>query len=192
MRIRCLSAIALLFVAFSHGANAAVDLADAGGRYLIDSGASHIGFTIDQIAGRGLTGAFGRFSGTIRIDTRQIARSEVDIRVVPASVATGQGRIDDFLRSSAVFDADHEKEISFHSTSVRLLDATSAAVVGQMTARGKTATETFIVHLSSQSGSRITFQITGKVLRSRYGMDVGTPIYSNIVDFDMRLSADRQ
>ena len=34
--------------------------------------------------------------------------------------------------------------------------------------------------------------ITGKVLRSRYGMDVGTPIYSNVVDFDMDFSAARR
>ncbi|TIQ53780.1 MAG: polyisoprenoid-binding protein, partial [Mesorhizobium sp.] len=28
-------------------------------------------------------------------------------------------------------------------------------------------------------------------LRSRYGMDVGTPIYSNVVDFDMTLTGRR-
>jgi polyisoprenoid-binding protein YceI len=33
----------------------------------------------------------------------------------------------------------------------------------------------------------VTFHVTGKVLRSPYGMDVGTPIYSNVVDFDMNL-----
>jgi hypothetical protein len=30
------------------------------------------------------------------------------------------------------------------------------------------------------------------VLRSPYGMDVGTPIYSNVVQFDMRLKAKRE
>ena len=33
--------------------------------------------------------------------------------------------------------------------------------------------------------------VTGKVLRSRYGMDVGTPLYSNVVDFDMTLTGKR-
>jgi polyisoprenoid-binding protein YceI len=30
------------------------------------------------------------------------------------------------------------------------------------------------------------------VLRSPYGMDVGTPIYSNVVRFDMELKARRE
>jgi polyisoprenoid-binding protein YceI len=37
----------------------------------------------------------------------------------------------------------------------------------------------------------VAFHVTGKVLRSRYGMDVGTPIYSNVVDFDMTLVGRR-
>ncbi|MFA6157909.1 MAG: polyisoprenoid-binding protein, partial [Mesorhizobium sp.] len=40
-------------------------------------------------------------------------------------------------------------------------------------------------------GGTIKFHVTGRVLRSRYGMDVGTPIYSNIVDFDMTLTGKR-
>jgi hypothetical protein len=30
------------------------------------------------------------------------------------------------------------------------------------------------------------------VLRAPYGMDVGTPIYSNVVQFDMELKGKRQ
>lgn len=192
MPTRRLAAIALLCVALTCPASAAVDLAAAEGQYRIEPRASRIGFTIDQIAGRGLEGAFATFSGTIRIDGKQVARSAVDIDVVPASVFTGQQRVDDFLRSNAVFDTAHEKAISFRSTSVKALDETSAMIVGRLTARGKTGKETFTVQLDSQSKNRITFRITGKVLRSRYGMDVGTPIYSNVVDFDMRLTATRE
>lgn len=190
MPVRHLSVLALC-LAFACPAHAAADLATAAGRYHIDPQASRIGFAIDQIAGRGLSGAFGTFSGTIRIDGRQIARSSVDIDVVPASVSTGQARVDDFLRSNAVFDADHEKEISFRSTSVKPLDETSAMVTGNLTARGKTGTEMFTVSLDKLSRATVTFRITGRILRSRYGMDVGTPIYSNVVEFDMRLSANR-
>ncbi|MGC4024736.1 MAG: YceI family protein [Mesorhizobium sp.] len=192
MPVRCLSAVALLCLGLTCPAAAAVDLAAAAGQYRIDPGASRIGFEIDQIAGRGIAGVFANFSGTIRIDGQQVGRSEVNIDVAPASVSTGQQRVDDFLRSNAVFDAAHEADISFRSTSVKELNDTSATVVGRMTARGKTGNETFTVQLNSQTKNRITFRITGKVLRSRYDMDVGTPIYSNVVDFDMRLTATRQ
>ena len=42
------------------------------------------------------------------------------------------------------------------------------------------------------SGSSISFHVTGKVFRSPYGMDAGTPIYSNVVQFDMMLKARRK
>lgn len=192
MPLRYLSTIVLVCAALVSPANAAVDLAAAAGEYHINPSTSKIGFAIDQIAGRGIAGDFRMFSGTIRIDGKQIAHSQVNIAVVPASVSTGQTRIDDFLRSNAVFDAAHENQISFRSTSVKELDDTAAIVTGQLTARGKTGTEVFTVRLDSQSNGKVVFHITGKVLRSRYGMDVGTPIYSNVVDFDMKLSADRQ
>ena len=68
---------------------------------------------------------------------------------------------------------------------------TTATVAGALTARGKTHNETFQVGLASLKGGRIGFRVTGRVLRSSYGMDVGTPIYSNVVEFDMTLAGDR-
>jgi polyisoprenoid-binding protein YceI len=68
----------------------------------------------------------------------------------------------------------------------------SAIVTGRLTARGKSSNETFNVSLETFAKGHIVFHVTGKVLRSRYGMDVGTPIYSNVVDFDMRFDARRR
>lgn len=171
---------------------AAPGLAEAAGRYAISQQGSTIRFAIGQIDGGGLQGTFGRFSGTIRIDGGNIARSRVDLRIIPDSVSTGQKRVDSFLKSNAVFDTANESEIVFRSTSVRRVDADSAVVSGRLTARGKSANETFTVKLESLNGKRIVLHVTGKVFRSRYGMDVGTPIYSNVVDFDMRFAAPKR
>src|SRR5690606_717706 len=110
----------------------------------------------------------------------------------PASVSTGQQRVDAFLKSNAVFDAANEKQIVFRSSSVQRAGLDGAVVKGRLTARGKSAAETFRVTLESFSRGAATFHVTGKVFRSRYGMDVGTPIYSNVVDFDMRFVARRR
>ena len=65
---------------------------------------------------------------------------------------------------------------------------TTALVTGRLTARGKTFAEKFSAELDGLKSGTIKFHVTGKVLRSRYGMDVGTPLYSNVVDFDMTLT----
>lgn len=173
-------------------AQAAASLADAAGRYAISQNGSKIRFAIGQIDGGGMQGVFGQFSGTISIDGANIGKSRVDLTIFPASVSTGKARVDNFLKSNAVFDTANEKQIVFRSTSVKRTGDDSAVVVGRLTARGKSSNETFNVSLESFSKGRIVFHVTGKVFRSRYGMDVGTPIYSNVVDFDMRFDAKRR
>jgi polyisoprenoid-binding protein YceI len=167
----------------------AVELGEAAGTYRIDG--SNIAFSISNAGGGALKGAFGRFSGRITIDGSDISRSHVDITISPASVGTGKQRVDNFLKSNAVFDVTNGKQIIFRSTRVRRTGDATATVTGPLTARGKTFNETFDVELIGLKGRRISFHVTGKVLRSRYGMDVGTPIYSNVVNFDMTLSGRR-
>ncbi|MGI6855517.1 YceI family protein [Mesorhizobium sp. 1B3] len=170
---------------------AAVSLGDAAGRYVINAGGSTIAFSIPKAGGGALSGTFGRFRGDIRISGQNIASSQVDITIFPDSVRTGESRTDAFLKSDAVFDTANEKEIRFRSTSVKRTGDSTAVVSGPLTARGRTGNESFNVELESLSGRAVSFRVTGRVLRSRYGMDVGTPIYSNIVDFDMTLAARR-
>ncbi|CCV03766.1 conserved exported hypothetical protein [Mesorhizobium metallidurans STM 2683] len=171
--------------------SAAVALSDAAGSYTISPANSSIRFSVGKAGGGGLDGAFARFKGSIRIDSSDVGRSRVDLTIFPESVGTGQSRIDAFLRSDAVFDAANSPEIQFRSTSVKRTGDTSALVTGRLTARGKTFPEKFTAELGGLKAGTIKFRVTGKVLRSRYGMDVGTPIYSNIVNFDMTLTGKR-
>ncbi|UCI07936.1 YceI family protein [Mesorhizobium sp. B1-1-8] len=170
---------------------AAVALNDAAGSYTISAAGSSVRFTIGKAGGGGFDGAFARFKGTIRIDNSDVGRSKVDLTIYPESVGTGQSRIDAFLRSDAVFDAANSPEIQFHSTSVTRTSDTTATVTGRLTARGKTFPEKFTAELGGLKAGTIQFHVTGKVLRSRYGMDVGTPLYSNVVDFNMTLTGKR-
>lgn len=172
-------------------ARAAVSLSEVAGRYVINQNGSSIQFSIANAGGGSLKGDFSRFSGTIRLDSNDVGRSAVTITIFPESVATGESRVDDFLRSDAVFDVANEKEITFRSTSVQRMGDDTALIAGRLTARGKTFPEKFSVELAGLKSGNLQFHVTGKVLRSRYGMDVGTPIYSNVVVFDMMLTGRR-
>ncbi|MER8394638.1 YceI family protein [Mesorhizobium sp. M1340] len=176
---------------FAMAVFAAVALGEAAGSYTISPGSSSIHFSIAKLGGGGLDGAFSRFKGNILIDNSDVGRSQVNFTIFPESVGTGQSRIDAFLRSDAVFDATNNPEIQFRSTSVKRTGDTSALVTGQLTARGKTFQEKFTAELGGLKAGTIKFHVTGKVLRSRYGMDVGTPIYSNVVEFNMTLTGRR-
>ncbi len=161
------------------------------GRYTIDAG-SEIGFSVPQIGGGGIKGVFRSFSGVFDLNPDKAARSSVTFSLEPASVETGQARVENFLKSSAVFAADEFPVIHFRSTSVRQDGPESAVIEGELTARGITRRETFRANLTGWQDGKVRFHVTGDVFRSFYGMDVGTPIYSDAVHFDMTLNGKRQ
>ncbi|MHA6642322.1 YceI family protein [Mesorhizobium sp. A623] len=161
------------------------------GRYVIDP-SSRIAFSVAQIGGGGIDGVFSRFSGTFDLHPDDIARSSVKFSLQPESVATGQPRVEDFLRSSAVFDVAAYPVIAFRSTAIHQQGSDHAVIEGMLTARGITRRETFEATLIRQQGRMVAFHVVGDMMRSPYGMDVGTPIYSNIARFDMVLNGMRK
>lgn len=192
------SSVALAFsvmFATTYGPGAASasapQLADAAGSYGITA-ASRVHFSVAQVGGGGIVGDFGKFSGNFRIDGNNIARSSVDFTLYPESVETGERRVEDFLKSSAVFDSATYRTVTFRSTSITQTGPDTAAVEGTLTARGKARKERFSVKLTDWNNRSISFKIRGSIFRSPYGMDVGTPIYSNVVEFDMSIKGQKR
>ena len=165
-------------------------LSDLRGRYAI-APSSQIAFSLGQVGGEGINGRFARFSGTFELHPDNVARSSVTIELQPATVVAGEPRVENFLRSDAVFDVASHPTITFRSTSVRQDGPNSAVIEGNLTARGITRRETFHATLAGSRGRTVTFHVVGDVYRSPYGMDVGTPMYSNVVHFDMMLHGQR-
>lgn len=185
---------ALLFsAAFPATTQSAVkvpSLDQAAGRYAISPG-SNIAFAVGQVGGGGIKGTFGKFSGTFNLKAGDLAHSVVNFELKPESVSTGQDRIDAFLRSGAVFDSSRFDTITFRSERVEQTGPDSARISGTMTAKGRRSPESFDVKLTAWNGRSIAFKVSGKVFRSHYAMDVGTPIYSNVVQFDMVIQGQR-
>jgi len=166
-------------------------LSQTSGRYTIDAAKSRIGFFVAQVGGGGISGVFSDFSGTFQIDGRDISRSRVEIAIAPASVATGAARVENFLRGKAVLDARRNPQVTFRSTKVTRTGPQRAVIEGFLTARGRRKPATFAVELVEKAGRRIVFRVTGDIRRSPYDMQVGYPIYSNIVKFEMTLTGRR-
>jgi len=165
-------------------------LSDLRGRYTI-APSSQIAFSVGQVGAGGINGRFARFSGTFELHPDDVARSSVTIELQPATIVTGEPRVENFLRSDAVFDVASHPTITFRSTSVRPDGPNSAIIEGNLTARGITRRETFHATLAGRRNRTVTFHVVGDVYRSPYGMDVGTPMYSNVVHFDMMLHGER-
>lgn len=191
MKYAGLTLALLTALAVAPDARAAPDLSQAAGTYNI-SGSSQVRFSVDQVGGGGINGTFTKFSGRFRIDGGSVGASTVSFTLYPQSVSTPDQRMADFLRSSAVFDASSYPTVTFRSTSVRQTGDSTAVVDGMLTARGVTHREQFAVRLQALKGNSIAFNVSGNVYRSRYRMDVGVPIYLNVVKFNMDIRGQRQ
>jgi polyisoprenoid-binding protein YceI len=191
--IRAIVSFALVALSAAPAAGArAPALSDAAGNYRIAS-SSVIHFSIAQVGGGGgIAGNFAKFSGGFRIDRDNIGQSSVEFTLYPESVRSSERRIENFLRSSAVFDTANYKTVTFRSTSVTQTGPDTATVEGTLTARGKARKERFAVTLTDWNRRWISFTIRGSIRRSPYGIDVGTPIYSNVVEFDMNIRGLRR
>lgn len=169
----------------------APSLDEAAGRYDINA-SSQINFSVGQVGGGGgISGKFAKFSGTFQLDGNDIRRSVVEFALYPEAVQTGEPRIENFLRSSAVFDSANHPKIVFRSTKITQTGDDTARIEGKLTAKGTTRTEHFDAKLTKWNRSVISFHIQGGVYRTRYDMSVGIPIYSNIVQFDMFVNGQK-
>jgi len=188
-----LKLIAALCAALLSAGSARADLLleQAAGRYFIEPGRSKIAFSVAQVGGGGIKGVFRAFSGSFEIDRRDIARSKVSISVDPGSVDTGAERVDAFIRGKAVFDAARRPPVTFRTTKVTRTGQDSARIDGQLNARGIDRPASFDIQLVQRKGRRITFRVTGTIRRAPYDMQIGYPIYSNKVVFEMVFTGRR-
>lgn len=182
----------VLVIAGTFPARADVALEQAAGRYVIEPGRSKIGFSVSQVGGGGIHGLFKAFGGSFVINGRDVTRSQVELTVDPNSVDTGAERVDAFIRGKAVFDAGRKPPVTFHTTNVIRTGNETAHIDGVLKVRGIDKPAGFDIRLVDRKGDRITFRVTGAIRRAPYDMQVGFPIYSNKVEFDMMFTGRRR
>ncbi|WP_051228148.1 YceI family protein [Pleomorphomonas oryzae] len=180
-RLTILSLLPLLLAAVPAGATSFDGLA---GRYAVGERSS-VTFSITGALVPTVHGSFRSFSGTFHLDPVHAERSSVAFSVASGSVTTGIAPLDSLLRSSAVFDAADHPDIRFASTAVRRTSETTAEVDGLLTLKGQTLAEHFTVTLTGQGDGRPEFHVVGRVARSAFGMNIGRPLYSDDVVFDL-------
>jgi len=105
--------------------------------YTLDRAHSEVTFRIRHMMSR-VSGSFGDFDGTIKLDREQPERSSVEFRIKSASIDTQNERRDTHLRSADFFDVEQHPEIVFKSTRVVPKGDNAFEVHGDLTMRGVT------------------------------------------------------
>lgn len=170
--------------------------------YKIDAAHSEVGFKVRHLVSR-TAGRFTKFTGTIQLDEKRIANSNVQVSIEVASINTDNVNRDGHLRSADFFDAEKFPAITFKSTSVKEVSKGHLQVTGDFTMHG--VTKSITIPIASLGGMaspfkdfRAGFEGSLKINRQDFGvkwnktLDAGGTMLSDEVDISLAIEAVKQ
>lgn len=151
------------------------------GTYRIDRSHSMLEFVGRHLVVTRVRGRFTRFEGQIEI-AEIPTDSSVEVTVEAASLATGDDRRDQHLRSEEFFAVDRYPTLSFRSTGIELAGE-AWRLHGDLTVRGQTRPVTFDLEFDGAvadpwGGTRISFTARTEVDREDWGLTWNTALES--------------
>jgi len=165
--------------------------------YKIDPVHSEVSFKVRHLLAK-VSGRFTKFSGDIKIDTKNISKSSVEVSIDVASINTDVEARDNHLRSDAFFDVAKYPTITFKSTSVKEVAKGKLEVTGDFTVHGVTKRITFpITNAGTQAGPKPGTVVAGfidgalTIDRQDYGVSYGKGMVGDEVAISLNIEAGK-
>jgi len=103
--------------------------------YGIDTAHSDVSFKVRHLVSN-VTGRFGSFDGTLKVDFQDLNSSSVEFTIDAASIDTANEDRDKHLRSADFFDVEKHPTITFTSSKITKIEGNNYAVTGTFTMHG--------------------------------------------------------
>jgi polyisoprenoid-binding protein YceI len=165
--------------------------------YRIDPVHSEVSFKVRHLLAK-VSGRFTKFSGDIKIDTKNISKSSVEVSIDVASINTDVEARDNHLRSDAFFDVAKYPTITFKSTSVKEVAKGKLEITGDFTIHGVTKRITFpITNAGTQAGPKPGTVVAGfidgalTIDRQDYGVSYGKGMVGDEVAISLNIEAGK-
>jgi polyisoprenoid-binding protein YceI len=142
----------------------------------LDPAHSHASFSIRHMVISNVRGEFGKMSGTVTLDEKDVTRSSVEATIDATTIDTREAKRDEHLRSADFFDVAKHPTITFKSTKVEKAGKDGLKVTGELTIRG--TTKPVVLKVTGPTGevkdpygmTRRGVSVTTKLNRNDYGV----------------------
>ncbi|MCL6452557.1 MAG: YceI family protein [Alicyclobacillus sp.] len=143
--------------------------------WTVDLAHSSVEFLVKHMVVSKVRGNFEDFSAVIEADPEDLTDARIEFTVNTASVSTRSEDRDKHLRSADFFDCDNHPAMTFKATKIERKSPGEYHVTGDLTIRGVTKPETFIVTYEGQGKNPwgvlvAAFSARGTINRSDYGL----------------------
>jgi len=168
--------------------------------WIVDTAHSSIDFAIKHMVVAKVKGTFHDFTATIEADVENLADANIRFEVDIASIDTRNADRDKHLRTGDFFEAETHPKMTFTATTFEKKSEGEYAVTGDLTIRGVTRPETFLVTYEGQGkdpyGNLVAgFSAHGAISRSEYGLswnaalETGGVLISDQVQISIEIEA---
>lgn len=147
------------------------------GAYVLDPAHTSVTWSLSHAGLSMYTARFDDITGVLDFNPEDPSASQIDIRIDPLSVSTGDQKWDETLATDGkYFDGETYAEIQFVSTSAVKRSENTGTVTGNLTLRGITKPVTLDVTFNGAGksfghpGTTLGFSAEGKIKRSDWGM----------------------
>jgi len=152
-------------------------VADLAGNYRLDPAHASVVWSISHVGISNYTARFDDIRGTLSFDPLFPENSQLDIRIDPASVSTGDTEFDATIgMGSSYFNAGKYAEIRFVSREITLTGDNTGTITGDLTFRGRTVPLSLNTVFNGagksfgHKGKTLGFSATGTLMRSDFGL----------------------
>jgi polyisoprenoid-binding protein YceI len=156
-------------------APSAAQPAAAPNTWQIDPVHSSIGFSVRHMMVSNVHGSFGKVSGTITYDGKDVSSIAADVTVDTTSITTHNEKRDAHLKSPDFFDVATYPALTFKSKKVEKVAAGKFKLIGDLTMHGVTKEVTLDVDgpsqaIVAQGATRVGATATTTLNRQDYGV----------------------
>jgi len=152
-------------------------VADLAGNYRLDPAHASVVWSISHVGISNYTARFDDIRGSLSFDPLSPEKSQLDIRIDPISISTGDAEFDEIIAvGSSYFNAERFPEIRFVSREITITGDNTGAITGDLTFRGTTLPLSLNVVFNGagksfgHKGKTLGFSATGTLMRSDFGL----------------------
>lgn len=145
-------------------------------KWLLDPTHSELGFKIKHLMISNVSGTFKNFTAEAETEDEDFRTAQISLSAEMASISTNNEQRDTHLRTSDFFEVENYPELKFKSTKVEMVDDDTFTLHGDLTLKGVTKPVQLNVEYSGVTkdpwgGERAGFVVTGKISRSKWGVN---------------------
>ncbi len=158
------------------------------GAYVIEPSHTRVLFSVSHMGFTTWYGDFTDATGSLTLDPKHPASSQLQVTIPMASVSTTNAKLDGELKAPDWFDVARYPNATFRSTSVKIVGPGQADVTGDFTLHGVTRPETLRVSFNGAGQNPLShaytagFEARGRIKRSEFGVSKYVPVVGDDVD----------